>query len=256
MIPYFELQNLELGPITIHVWGFMVALGVLAATSASATIARARKLDPKIIWDTLPWVLVGAIIGARIFHVLLYEPGYYLTYPLQIIAIWQGGLSIAGGLIGGLLVGIWYLKKRKVDVWRYADVAVFGLPLGLFIGRIGCFLTHLHPGTPTDFFLGVMYPDGVIRHDHGLYLSLNGLILFLVFLIMLRKRVQNGMFIVVYLVWYGLVRFLLDFFRAYEEAIVDTRYLGLTPAQYFSVLMVLVGIMLFIRLRKRHGRSS
>ena len=151
-----------------------------------------------------------------------------------------------GGFLGAVIVGVGYLRKKKLDVHAYADVAVFGLPLGLFIGRIGCFLIHDHPGTLTDFVGGVQYQGGA-RHDHGLYLSINGLILFLIFLALTRRGVKQGTYIIVFLVWYGAMRFFLDFLRATDGAIVDSRYLNLTPAQYFSIVMVLSGGYLWWR---------
>ncbi|MEK7620615.1 MAG: prolipoprotein diacylglyceryl transferase [Patescibacteria group bacterium] len=252
MIPYIAIDNITLGPFTIHIWGLMMALGILVGTWAATVLARKRGLNPKIIWDVMPWTMIGAFVGARMLHVLLYEPAYFFSHPAEILAFWNGGLSISGGLVGATLVGVWFLKRRGVSLLDYADVMAFGLPLGSFIGRIGCFLTHLHPGTPTNFFLGVLYPDGIVRHDLGLYLSLDGLALFHVFLLMSRKRLPKGSFIVGYLLWYGTTRFFLDFLRATDGAVVDARYFGLTPAQYVSILLFAAGVwgLYFIRTRK------
>lgn len=206
-----------------------------------------------MIWDVTPWVIVGAFIGARLFHVLLYEPAFFFSHPAQIIAFWNGGLSISGGLLGAVLAGVWFLKRRKVALLVSTDVLVFGLPLGVFIGRIGCFVTHLHPGIPTDFFLGVLYPDGVLRHDLGLYLSLNGLVLFLLFLVLRRRRLPVGSFIVGYLLWDGATRFALDFLRATQGDIVDARYLDLTPAQYLSILFFAAGLFGLWKLSHERG---
>ncbi|MCR4314109.1 MAG: prolipoprotein diacylglyceryl transferase, partial [Candidatus Uhrbacteria bacterium] len=140
MIPYIEVQNVSIGPFTIHVWGLMVALGILIGTWAATVLARKRGLNTKIICDVAPWVMVGAFVGARMFHVLLYEPTYFFSHPSEILAFWNGGLSISGGLVGAVLVGIWFLKRRGVPLLEYADVMAFGLPLGSFVGRIGCFL--------------------------------------------------------------------------------------------------------------------
>ena len=245
MIPYFKFTTLSLGTITIQVWGLMVALGILCATWVAVRMARSRGQNEKIIWDLSVWVIAGAFLMARVFHAI-YEPGYYLADPLEFFRIWHGGFSVMGGFLGALIVGVWFLRKKHVDVYAYADTVIFGLPLGLFIGRIGCFLIHDHPGTLTDFALGVNYPDGV-RHDHGLYLSLNGLILFLVFLWLMKRKVKTGTYIVVFLIWYGTVRFFLDFLRATDGAIVDTRYASLTPAQYLAIAMVVGGVCIWKR---------
>lgn len=245
MIPYIQMTTIHVGPIPIQVWGFFVALGILAGAWASAEMAKHRGQDVKLMWDLSFWTIVGAMIFARFFHIL-YEPIYYLQFPLDIFKIWHGGMSVMGGFFGALIFAVFFLRKKQVDVHAYADTAIFGLPLGLFIGRIGCFLIHDHPGTLTDFVLGVKYPDG-IRHDHGLYLSINGLVLFLIFLWLAKRKAKTGTYLIVFLLWYGTVRFFLDFLRATDGPIVDARYLSLTPAQYFSFLMVGMGVWLWGR---------
>lgn len=245
MIPYFELTSFSLGPLTIQVWGLLVALGIIIGSQVSVWMAKQRGQDPKLLMDLATWVIVGALIMARVVH-YVYEPQVLLNDPLEFFRVWHGGMSIMGGFLGAVGTGVWYLRKKHVDVWAYADTALFGLPVGLFIGRIGCFLIHDHPGTLSDFVLAVQYPGGA-RHDHGLYLSLNGLILAIVFLMMAKRKAQTGAYIVVFMIWYGLVRFFLDFYRATDGVIVDTRYLGLTPAQYFSLLMIAGGVWLYFQ---------
>ncbi|MBI4437424.1 prolipoprotein diacylglyceryl transferase [Candidatus Uhrbacteria bacterium] len=250
MIPAFEIHTLTIGPITLQVWGLLVGLGILCATALSARLARARGLEPKVVWDTAAWIILGAFMGARAFHVLFYEPTFFFAHPGEILAIWNGGLSISGGFIGASVTGLWQLKRRGVDLLRYADVMAFSLPLGLFVGRIGCFLTRLHPGRPTDFFLGTRFPDGLVRHDLGLYESLNGLALFALFLLLKKKHLPEGAFVVAFLLWYGLTRFLLDFLRAESGAIVDARYAQLTPAQYVALILFVLGVYGFAKIRR------
>ena len=247
MIPFISLTQIHLGPITIYVWGLFVAAGIVAGAWAAERLATRRGFPAHAVWDVLTPLVVGGVVGARLFHVLFYNPAYFIRNPLEVFALWHGGMSITGGLIGAVLLGLWAMRKRGLDVWRFSDTLAFGLPLGQMIGRIGCFLTHMHPGTPTEFILGVRYPDGVIRHDHGLYLSLNGLLLFLVFLFLATKRVREGTFLAVFLIWDGAARFGLDFLRAYDGPVVDERYFGLTPAQYVAVAMIVLGLILVRR---------
>lgn len=250
MIPYFTVTTWHLGPIPIHAWGLLVSLGILAGAYASAWLAKKRNQKPAVIWDLTTWVILGAFVMARVFHVAFYNFEYYAADPAKIFTIWEGGWSIMGGFVGAVIAGVWYLKHKKVNVWEYADTAIFGLPLGLFIGRLGCFLIHDHPGKVTNFFLGVQYPDGLVRHDLGLYLSLVGLDLFLGYLLLLKIRIKTGTFIILFLLWYGLVRFALDFLRATDGAIVDARYWGLTPAQYGSLFMIGLGITFLLKKKK------
>jgi phosphatidylglycerol:prolipoprotein diacylglycerol transferase len=254
MIPYFQFTTYHLGPIPIQVWGTFVALGVLAGTALAAWFAKKRGQNPTVIWDMAFWVIVGAFFSARIFHVLFYRLEYFLEHPAKIIAIWEGGESVIGGLIGAAIVGIWYLHKKKLDVWAYADTTIFSLPLGYGIGRIGCFLIHDHPGTLTDFVLGIRYPDGLVRHDLGLYASINGFILAIIFWILYRRKAPVGAYTITFLLWYGITRFFLDFLRATDGPIVDARYFGLTPAQYGAIIMV--GFGAYLSLRGRFRLSS
>lgn len=250
MIPYFQFLEIPLGPISIQVWGLLVALGFVVGGFAAKWMLKRSGLNEKVIWDLLVWIMIGAFVCARLFFVLFYEPMYFLENPIEVFAIWQGGASVIGGFIGAILAGFWFLKRRGLNVMQYANAVMFGLPLGLFVGRIGCFLIHDHPGVETDFFLGLQFPDGIVRHDHGLYLSLNGLALFLVFLFLAKKKVQTYVYTIIFLIWYGVVRFSLDFLRATDGDIVDSRYLSLTPAQYISLVMIVLGIWLWSKNRK------
>jgi len=252
MIPFFEWQTIPLGPVNLQVWGLFVAMGFLFGALAAGWMVKKRGGDPKIVYDLTTWLVLAGLIGGRIGHVLFYDFAYYIENPGEIFAIWHGGLSIFGGFFASIAVSYLYLRYKKVDVWHYSDSMLFGLPVGLFIGRIGCFLIHDHPGTATDFFLGVQYPDGITRHDHGLYLSINGLILAIVFYFLSRKQRPVGTYIAVFSIWYGIVRFYLDFYRS-----IDVTYLGLTPAQYFSLLLAAFGVVYSIRKFKPHyGRKK
>ncbi|PIR47819.1 prolipoprotein diacylglyceryl transferase [Candidatus Uhrbacteria bacterium CG10_big_fil_rev_8_21_14_0_10_50_16] len=237
MIPYFTQTVIHLGPLPIQVWGTMVALGIAVGLWVSGKRAEKLGLNKKIVYDLGTYAVIAAMVGARVVHSFVYEIGATLQDPLEFFRVWHGGFSVMGGFIGACLMSYWYLRKHHVDVWRYADATIFGLPIGLGIGRIGCFLIHDHPGTASDFILAVQYPDGVARHDHGLYLSLNGFAMALVFWWMSRRRLPVGAYLAVFGVWYGAVRFWLDFYRT-----IDTRYFGLTPAQYVSVAMFGLGL--------------
>lgn len=245
MLPYVEFTTIQIGPLTLYVWGLFVALGFALAALVAGKFAEKRYgLDAKHVYDLTGWSIVAGIVGGRMGHVFLYEPAYYWANPWEVLYIWEGGLSLFGGLFAGVLLGVWYLKKHHLDVWKYSDAVFFGLPFGLWVGRIGCFLIHDHPGTATEFFMGIEYPDGIVRHDHGLYLSINSLLMAIVFLVLAKKQRPTGFYIALFSVWYGAVRFFLDFYRLY-----DVKYLMLTPAQYGSLALIVFGGWLFWRLR-------
>ncbi len=245
MIPFVEIKTIALGPLTIQVWGLMVALGILAGTATAARLAKRRGLDASVVWDVAVWIAVASMVGGRLFHVAFYDPATYLADPLQIVAIWKGGMSMFGGLVGATVAALWFLRRKKLDLLVYADTLCHGLPIGIGIGRIGCFLIHDHPGTLTHFVLGTKFPDGSVRHDLGLYESIYGFLLAIVFLVLARRNAKPPMYLIVFLSTYGTFRFFADFLR-----IVDTRYLGLTPAQYLSVAMVGGSIVLSLRAKR------
>lgn len=241
MIPWFQFTSINFGSIHIYVWGLFVATGIFLATVVAGRRAKNHGLNEERMWDLSLWVMIGALIGGRLFEIF-YQPKYFFEHPFDLIRVWDGGMSMMGGLIGAILVGVWYLKKNKLNVLKYVEQGVFALPLGIGIGRIGCFLIHDHPGTITNFILGVKYLDGV-RHDHGLYLSLEGFLLFILFLYIEKKKIPIGTFSVLFLVIDGTVRFILDFFRATDLVTSDIRYFGLTPAQYVAIGMILSGFV-------------
>ena len=250
MIPYFQFISFHIGPVTIYVWGTMVALGILAGTWVSARLAKERGLDPSIIWDAAAIAALAGIIGARVAYVFFYNPSFFIAHPAQIIALWNGGMSISGSIVCAAVALLWFLRSRKVDMVAYLDAIAYGTPLAYGIGRIGCFLIHDHPGTLTHFILGVKYPGGT-RHDLGLYESFNGFGLFIIFLILRHKKAKPPTYAVAFLLWYGVVRFFLDFLR-----INDARYFGLTAAQYLAALMFCGGVAWLIHLLRQKPKPN
>lgn len=239
MIPWIESHIIQLGPLPLQTWGTFVAAGFVIATGISARRAREKGLDPKLIWDMAFWIFIAAMIGSRLFHVLIYDPAYYLAHPLDAIDPRKPGFAIMGGLLSGAAVVFWFLRRRHLDFIAYADTLVWGIPWGCGIGRIGCFLIHDHPGTLSSFALAVKYPDGKSRHDLGLYLSLVGFAIGFIFLFLNRKRRAPGFFLGAFFVLDGFSRLWLDAYR-----VADVRYFGLTPTQWLSVPLIGLGFYL------------
>src|SRR3989338_1082961 len=128
MIPYFSATVFSLGPLTLHVWGLFVALGFVVGSAMACWLAGRRGDNPGIIIDVTMWLAIAGMVGGRLGHVLFYDPAYYWAHPVEILEIWRGGLSVYGGIILASIVGVLYLRHRKVDVFRYADLIAFGLP--------------------------------------------------------------------------------------------------------------------------------
>lgn len=244
MIPFFRYTSVPFGPVHIQVWGTFVALGICLAVWVGRRESVRRGLDREKFTDFASWAILGALVGARLIHVLFYEPSAYLGDPLRVLRIWEGGMSMLGGLLGGALGAAWFARRHVTGFFRHADVAAFALPLGYGCGRIGCFLIHDHPGTLLNSWLAVLYPDGA-RLDHGLLLALAGFALAVAFAVMRRIRPDWWGYLPAFMVSYGLIRFTLDFWRATDLAISDARYAGLTPAQYGGIALIVSGAWLW-----------
>ncbi len=249
MIPYFAFHTIQLGPLTLQVWGFFAALGVIVASWFAIREAKKRGLDVAAYEKLVFRIVVASFVGARLGHVLFYEPMTYLAEPLEILKVWHGGYSSFGGFAGAAIA--FFLSTKKTWLTQ-ADPLVKALPLGLGCGRIGCFLIHDHPGTMAHGFgqwFAVNYPDGP-RYDLGLLLGVLDALIFGLFLIMMRKPRPDGFYFALFMTVYGPTRFLLDFLR-----VVDSRYLGLTPAQFGSLALTAAGLYLFSVLFRQGGRS-
>ncbi len=245
MIPFFQINAFQLGPVTIQVWGLLVALGLLLGLLFGARQVKKQFLSMEVFLDLGLYAMLGAFVGARLVHVAFYEPVYYAANPVDIFKVWQGGLSSLGGFMGGLAAAglfAWYRRFTRAEFARYADIGSLSLALGWGVGRLGCFLIHDHPGTFSHFALATRYPDGA-RHDLGLYESIVGFILFFVFWLLFKKLSQKGSGLVAVLLAgsYAVVRFGLDFLRATDLPMSDARYLYLTPAQW-GMLALLAGL--------------
>jgi phosphatidylglycerol:prolipoprotein diacylglycerol transferase len=240
LIPYFVIPPLHIGPVAIQPFGVLSAAGVWLASWLLVRTARRSGLDPEPVEKLAGWALLGGLVGAHLVHVLLYHPEELRQNgPLQLVKIWDG-LSSTGGVLGGLIASIAYLRHRRLRFAPYADSFAIALPPGWAIARLGCFSVHDHPGTLTNFFLAVDFPGGA-RHDLGLY---DALVLAAITVVvqLLRKRPEfQGRLLGVVALLYGTCRFLLDFLRARDLGYVDARYLGLTPAQYAAIALVVWG---------------
>lgn len=244
MIPYLEWKTIALGPLTLQVWGLFAAIGVVAGTVFALRESKRAGLDAAKIESMALWTVLLAFIGARVFHVAFYEPGYYLAHPLETLSVWKGGLSSFGGFFGAVVAFLLKGHVLGLPFLKTADVLTPAAFLGLGCGRIGCFLIHDHPGTLahgawTRF--AVDYPDGA-RYDLGLLLTVVDFSLFFAFLLARRKPRPDGFHFTWILLVYAPIRFGLEFLRT-----ADVRYFGLTPGQYGSMLLFGVGVALVAR---------
>ncbi len=247
MLPYFDRNEFYVGPLTIHVWGLFIALGIFGFLFMLRREARARHISFDALLDMTIWVLIAAFVGARLSHVFFYEPTYFLAHPTEIIAVWNGGLSSLGGIFVGTLTAIWYVVRHRLDITRVGDSICRALPAAWIIGRFGCYITHMHPGVHSTAFFAVAYPDGG-RIDLGLLESAVWLVIGILFWGLPRSP-RRGMYITVICLLYAPTRFAFDFFRASDTAMPDMRYGGFTPAQFGMAALFIFGIFLVFKFK-------
>jgi len=250
---------IDLGPIRVSWYGLMYIFGFFA----SYLIVRyqMKKKDfgiSKLEVENLYFDLIlGLIIGARLGYVLFYDLKVYLSDPFEILAIWHGGMSFHGGLIGVLIVGILFSWKNKKSFWRIGDLIIVTAPIGLGLGRIGNFINGELYGRVTQVPWGMIFPKGgpLPRHPSQLYESaLEGGVLFLILWFMKDRKLPAGGLLAIFLFFYGLFRFIVEFLREPDPQLGFV--LGpFTMGQILSAFMILGGVILFFCLRKK-GKPS
>lgn len=246
MIPYIELPSLPIfGNLAIQPFGILLASGIFFGVRRIQQKAAARGYNVDSVMSAVHYSLIPGFIGAYFLEILLYEPMKIMEQGLAAFA--SPNLSSYGGLFTSAFGYLWYQKKFKPkNIPLLTDILLEGAVIGFTLGRLGCGVVHDHPGIPTDFFLAVRYPD-TPRHDLGMYeFFYLGLVLLPLSLwiskLYDRKKLPAGSQTAMLLLLYPPVRFLFEFLRADASIAGDTRYLGLTPAQYFSILFFCFGV--------------
>ncbi|NCS71776.1 MAG: prolipoprotein diacylglyceryl transferase [Candidatus Magasanikbacteria bacterium] len=245
MIPWFQWTTIPLGPVSIQVWGLMVALGIFLSSVIITRVAKKKGFSSELCYDAILWMILFGILFSRVFHVLFYDIGFYIANPFEIIQLWHGGLSSFGGIFGAGVGLFLFWKKRTLSTKQllpFLDILSFGAVCGWIIARFGCFFIHDHLGKESNnFFLAMKTPGNGSRYDMALLEIIGMLPLAFVFVVFRKKKLFEGWFLAVLFVYYGCLRFVLDFWR------VDTTYVGLTPAQYFAMVLVAIGGYMFVK---------
>jgi phosphatidylglycerol---prolipoprotein diacylglyceryl transferase len=245
MIPYFDGHLFDIGSTPIHMFGVLVAIGVIVGDQIVVRQGVKRGLDDKDVKFLNARIVIGGFIVAHLVSVIFYFPERIRQSPLILVEFWAG-LSSFGGFLGAAIAFMYYTRKEKIPALPYADAVALGLAVGWIFGRTGCFTAHDHPGRHTAFFLAVRYPDGP-RHDLGFEELLFTIVMTAILFVYARKPRVPGRVIGLFAVMYAPVRFGLDFLRATDVARPDERYAGLTPAQYACLATFAVGIWLMTR---------
>ncbi len=283
--PQFDPVAIQLGPLAVHWYGLMYLLGFAlfwwlgkmrmrtlnGRNKARSPLSIGERdkgslresdvsspnWDSRMLDDLLFYGVLGVVLGGRLGVVLFYNPGYYFANPLEILAVWKGGMSFHGGLLG-VLVAMWlYARKRKIQWLLLTDFIAPLVPLGLAAGRIGNFINGELWGRPTDVAWGMVFPnvDELPRHPSQLYqFALEGLALFALLWLYSRKPRPVGAVSGLFLMGYGSFRFLVEYTRNPDDGIFGLMTFGISMGQWLSLPMVLAGVGLMVWAQRKTVR--
>jgi phosphatidylglycerol---prolipoprotein diacylglyceryl transferase len=254
--PQFDPVAVSLGPLSVRWYGLMYLAGFIAFLVMGRRRAAGQPwhgIAPQDLDDLLFYGVLGVVIGGRLGQVFFYEPAYYLAHPLEIFAVWKGGMSFHGGFLGVVIAMALWGRKTGKTFFQVMDFVAPLVPLGLMAGRIGNFINGELWGrvTTADFPLAMVFPqvDNLPRHPSPLYQAAGeGLLLFVILWWYSARQRQRGAVSGMFLIGYGVFRFLAEFFREPDHGIFGQSYI-VSMGQWLSLPMVVVGLWLVIRRR-------
>ncbi len=246
----------DFGFLVIRWYSLAYIFGILIGWWLGKKIILGRFQTPNFNFDIkefdnlITYIIISMLLGGRIGYVLFYNFGYYLSNPLDILKIWEGGMSFHGALIGIILGTYWFSIKKDISTFFLLDIVSFVAPIGIFFGRIANFINGELVGKTTDVFWGVIFPniDNNMRHPSQLYEAFfEGVVLFIIMsLVLFRKNYKTGTCSYMFLIFYGIFRIFSEFFR---EPDLQVGYLFhlISMGTVLSSLMILAGIIIFFK---------
>ncbi|MDI6763351.1 MAG: prolipoprotein diacylglyceryl transferase [Thermodesulfobacteriota bacterium] len=244
---------IDLGLIRVSWYGMMYVLGFIGSYLLVRYQMKRKNFGvSRVEVENLYfYLIIGLMVGARLGYVLFYDLKMYLADPLEIFAVWKGGMSFHGGLIGVLIVGVLFSWRNRKSFWKITDLIIVTAPIGLGLGRIGNFINGELYGRTTNLPWGMIFPRGgpLPRHPSQLYESgLEGGVLFIILWFLKDKKLPTGGLLALFLSLYGLFRFFVEFFRE-PDAHIGFIIGPFTLGQLLSSFMIVGGVILFIYLK-------
>jgi len=269
--PQIDPVALQLGPLAIHWYGltYLAAFGLFMLLAILrlkhepyASIKGPGAWSRKDIEDMLFLGVLGVIVGGRLGYVFFYKPEYYLSHPLEILFVWQGGMSFHGGMLGVIASQLWFAFSRLRPFWQVMDFIAPCVPTGLAAGRVGNFINGELWGRAADPSLpwAMVFPHpkaGMIpRHPSQVYqFLLEGLLLFVIMWLYGRKERKPAQVSAVFLIGYGTLRFIAEYFREPDEHLGILAF-NMTMGQWLCVPMILAGVLLWVWAETNSGPAG
>lgn len=246
----------KIGPLTIHTYGFFVALGFLIGLSFAVRQAKKEGISSQKIIDLGFYILLASIVGSRLFYIFV-NPSYYMSNPLDIFKIWEGGLVFYGGVLLVIPTVIWYVRRNNIGFWQTADVFAPSIAIGHAFGRIGCFFAGCCYGKfagslPWSIIFTnpeCLAPNNVPLHPTQLYEAGGEAVNFLILITLRKYKSFNGQLFLAYILIYSVLRFTIEFFRGDVSRgfIIE----NLSVAQGISILMFFGAVIGLLILRRK-----
>ncbi len=250
--PHIDPVIVKIGPLQVRWYGLMYVVGFVLALFIMRRMVKEDDgtLSVQDVEDLLFYLIIGVLLGGRIGYILFYNLPYYLNHPSELLAFWHGGMSFHGGLIGTVIAGAIFAKRRGVSIWRIADYAAVATPPGLGLGRIGNFINGELFGRVTHVPWAMVFPQGgpLPRHPSQLYEAfLEGPVLFFILWWLRKRSMPRGGLLAFFVIGYGVIRFFVEFFREPDPQLGFV--LGpFTMGQVLSFFMVVCGVILWFYL--------
>jgi phosphatidylglycerol---prolipoprotein diacylglyceryl transferase len=246
--PDIDPVILKIGPLALRWYGLMYVFGFASSylLALYQMKKKAFRIDRSQIDDLYFYLILGLIIGARLGYAIFYNLGSYAANPLEVFAVWHGGMSFHGGLIGASVAGYLVIRRRKLPFFSVVDLIIPTCPPGLFFGRMGNFINGELFGRTSTMPWAMVFPQGgdMARHPSQLYEALlEGLVLFVILWIYKDRKKRDGDVLALFLVFYGFFRIICEFFREPDQQLGF--FLGyLSMGQLLSGAMIVVGLLL------------
>ena len=245
----FDPVAIQIFSIEIRWYSLAYIFGILIGWLYCKKILIKDKNISKLFDDLISYLIIGIILGGRLGYVIFYNLEYFLSNPIEILMIWHGGMSFHGGLLGVLASTIIYAKKHNVNKFIFLDLIAGSAPIGIFLGRIANFVNSELYGRETNILWSVIFTkiDNITRHPSQIYEALlEGVILFFILFFFIKKNylLKPGLISSLFLIFYSLFRFLVEFFRVPDQQ-VGFIYLNLTIGQIISLIFLSFGFYLF-----------
>jgi len=245
----FDPVAIQIFSLEIRWYSLAYIFGIIFAWIYCKKILIKDNNTSKLFDDLISYLIIGIILGGRLGYVLFYNIKYYLANPIEILMIWHGGMSFHGGMLGILIATIFFSKKHGLNKYVFLDLISASAPIGIFLGRIANFINSELYGRETDVFWSVVFVkvDNISRHPSQIYEAiLEGLILFFIMFVLIKKNylLKNGVISALFLIFYSIFRFFVEFYRMPDEQL-GFIILNLTIGQIISLIFFCFGSYLF-----------